>query len=62
MWNKECGDVKKCIGVTSWIFLTNKSKCKTVGTTKQTPKPSRILAEMNAYIEHAFTVLNAFFN
>ena len=36
-------------------------KCKMVGTTKQTPKSSWIIAEMNPHIEHMFTVLNAFF-
>ena len=64
---------KKRVGVTSWIFLTTKSKtyfanistatvspkCKTIGITKQTPKPSRIIAEMNANVEHTFTVLNS---
>ena len=34
-------------------------KYKTIGTTKQTPKPSRIITEMNANVEHAFTVLNS---
>ena len=36
-------------------------KCKTSGTTKQTPKPPQIIAEVNANVEHAFiiTILNS---
>ena len=37
-------------------------KCKTIGTTKQTPKSSQTIGEMNANVEHAFTVLKALFN
>ena len=62
---------------THWVnFLTNKSKTyfanidtatislkyTTVGTTKQNLKSSQIITEMNAHIEHTFTVLNAFFS
>ena len=38
-------------------------KCKMVGTTQQTPKPSQTIAEINAHVsvKHVFTVLRTFF-
>ena len=48
------------------MYFTNTSTApyhkSMVGTTKQTPKPFQITAEMNAHVEHAFTVFNALFN
>ena len=31
----------------------SQKRCKTVGTTKQTPKPFQIIAEMNAHVRRA---------